>query len=120
MIAICQPTPAEWNGGPPVAQRTGSLRRIDDILSELLAGYAEPVTGYAEPTAACAGPSAAYAGPAVCDVESSGYVRAASFARAVQAGGATETRRARAPVPGAAVDSAAHASPAELLSVCQQ
>jgi hypothetical protein len=39
MIAISSPTQAEMNG--PVAEpRTGSLRRIDDILAELLVGYA--------------------------------------------------------------------------------
>jgi hypothetical protein len=49
MIAICQPTatqwspgtvPPEWNGPP---ERTGSLRRIDEIVNELLARYPHAV-----------------------------------------------------------------------------
>jgi hypothetical protein len=39
MIATCQPTATGWNAGLPPAERSGSLRRIDDIVSELLAGY---------------------------------------------------------------------------------
>jgi hypothetical protein len=38
MIAISQPLKNQIVDAPP---RNGSLRRIDDILAELLAGYAE-------------------------------------------------------------------------------
>jgi hypothetical protein len=39
MIAIC-PAPQSQIGDLATAPRAGSLRRIDDILAELLAGYA--------------------------------------------------------------------------------
>ncbi|HEX4141980.1 MAG TPA: hypothetical protein VHY91_00385 [Pirellulales bacterium] len=38
MIAICQPT-AGSSAGSRAPERSGSLRRIDEIVSELLAGY---------------------------------------------------------------------------------
>ena len=40
MIAICQPASAQWEAELPAIPRSGSLRRIDDIVNELLAGYA--------------------------------------------------------------------------------
>ena len=49
MIAFCQPAEcprdvsqpegSQWNGVPTSPSRTGSLRRIDEIVGELLAGY---------------------------------------------------------------------------------
>ncbi|HEY1785450.1 MAG TPA: hypothetical protein VGG30_07870 [Pirellulales bacterium] len=39
MIAPFQSTAAEWSAGSLPPERSGSLRRIDDIVSELLAGY---------------------------------------------------------------------------------
>ena len=50
MIATCQPTATGWNAGLPPAERSGSLRRIDDIVSELLTGYAELLPGNAPAT----------------------------------------------------------------------
>jgi hypothetical protein len=51
MIAICPPMSVEWGADPSAAGRIGSLRRIDDIVNELLAGYAlaQPHTGVASP-----------------------------------------------------------------------
>jgi hypothetical protein len=42
MIAICPPAEAQWNGMPATPARTGSLRRIDEIVNELMAGYSLP------------------------------------------------------------------------------
>ena len=42
MIAICLPAEAQCSGMPTTPVRTGSLRRIDDIVNELLAGYRLP------------------------------------------------------------------------------